>query len=134
MTATVQRLRGTTGVVRIARQAHQGDRVRSFNYLISFDGSKDPGGAVYLGKAFGTEDLIHLLTRIGVSGAGAEMAAQALADQSEYEISGVTLSRGAASSPDQVRRSSMEAPHNAKTGGGHEPPPYLEVRERLERG
>ena len=134
MASTPRQPVGPPGVIRIVRQNRQGDRIRPFDYLISFGGIKDPGGAVDLGKACGTEDLIHLLTRIGVSEAGAEMAAQALADQSEYEISGVTLSRGSASSPDQVRRSSMEAPHNAKTAGGHELPPYLEVRKRLEGG
>src|SRR5215472_2765783 len=34
---------------------------------------------------------------------------------------------------EQVKRSSMEAPHNARTGRGHAPPPFLEVRKRLER-
>ena len=75
-------------------QNRQGDQIRPFDYLISFGGSKDSGGAVYLGKAFGTEDLIHFLTRIGVSGAEAEMAAQTLADQPQYEISGVALRKG----------------------------------------
>jgi len=84
--------------------------------------------------AFGTEDLIHLLTRIGVSGAGAEMAVRALVDQPEYDISSVTLRPGAASSRDQVRRSSVEASHNANTAGGHESPLYLQVRQRLEQG
>jgi len=94
MATTPQRPAGTTGVVGIVRQGRQGDHVRSFNYLISFGGSKDPGGALYLGKAFGTEDLIHLLMRIGVSEVGAEMAAHALLDQAEYEISGVSLRKG----------------------------------------
>src|SRR5215470_17143175 len=94
MASTPRQPVGPPGVIRIVRQNRQGDRIRPFDYLISFGGIKDPGGGVYLGKAFGTEDLIHLLTRIGVSGVGAEMAAQALADQPEYEISGVSLRKG----------------------------------------
>jgi hypothetical protein len=134
MATTPQRPAGTTGVIRIVRQAHEGDRVRPFDYLISFGGRNASEGAVHLGKACGTEDLIHLLTRTGVSGAEAEMAVRALADQPEYEISGVTPPAGIASSRDHVRRSSVEAPHNANTAGGHEPPLYLEVRRRLEQG
>src|SRR5215831_5028648 len=130
MTAMPRRPRSTSGVVRIVRQTGQGDRTRSFNCLISFGGNKDPGGASYLGMALGTKDLIHLLTRIGVSGAGAEMAVRALVDQPEYDISSVTLRPGAASSRDQVRRSSVEASHNANTAGGHESPLYLQVRQR----
>ena len=94
MATTPQRPAGTTVVIRIVRHNRQGDRVRAFDYLISLGGSRDPNSALYIGKAFGTEDLIHLLTRIGVSGAGAEMAARALADQAEYEISGVSLRKG----------------------------------------
>ena|SRR5215472_8858388 len=94
MATTPERPAGTTGVIRILRQARDGDRVRPFDYLIGFGGSAAPAGVVYLGKAFGTEDLIHLLTRIGVSEVGAEMAAQALGDQPEYEISGVSLRKG----------------------------------------
>src|SRR5215475_2800299 len=134
MTATAQWPRGTSGVVRIVRQARRGDRVRSFNYFISFDGSKDPGGAKYLGMAFGTEDLIHLLTQIGVSGAGAEMAVRALAGQSEYDICGVATPPRVASSPGQVRRSSLEAGHDTDTSDVREQSLYLKVDERLERG
>ena len=134
MSVAAQRPRGTTGVVRILRQARQGDRVRSFSYLISFGGSKDPGGASYLGMAFGTEDLIHLLTRIGVSGAGAEMAVRALAGQSEYDICGVATPPRVASSPGQVRRSSLEAGHDTDTSDVREQSLYLKVDERLERG
>src|SRR5215813_8700467 len=134
MSAAAQRPRGTTGVVRIVRQARQGDCVRSFNYLISFGGNKDPGGSPHLGIAFGTEDLIHLLTRIGVSGAGAEMAVRALAGQSEYDICGVTPLPGVASSHGQVRGSCLEAVHDTDTADVRERSLYLEVCERLERG
>ena len=134
MSVAAQRPRGTTGVVRILRQARQGDRVRSFSYLISFGGSKDPGGASYLGMAFGTEDLIHLLTRIGVSGAGAEMAVRALASQSEYEICGVTPPPRVASSPGRVRRPRLDAVHDADTADVREQSLYLKVCERIERG
>src|SRR5215471_5556311 len=131
MTATAQWPRGTSGVVRIVRRARRGDRVRSFNYLISFGGSKDPGGASYLSIAFGTEDLIHLLTRIGVSGAGAEMAVRALAGQSEYDICGVTPPAGVASSAGQVRGSCLEAVHDTDRADVREQSLYLEVCERL---
>src|SRR5215469_13612604 len=127
MTATAQPPRGTTGVVQIVRRARRGDRVRSFNYLISFGGSKDPGGAKYLGMAFGTEDLIHLLTRIGVSGAGAEMAVRALAGQPEYDICGVTPPPEVASSRGQVRRPCLEAVHDTDTADVGEQSLYLKV-------
>ncbi len=85
----------TTGVVRIVRQVRQGDPARPFDYLVSFGGSKAPYGAVHIGKAFGTRDLIRLLTQgLGVAGAAAEMAAQALTDYPVYEITDVTLRRG----------------------------------------
>ena len=134
MGAAAQRPRGTTGVVHIVRQARQGDRVGSFNYLISFGGSRDPGGASYLGMAFGAEDLIHLLTRIGVSGAGAEMAVRALAGQSEYDICGVIAPPGLASSPGQVRRSRLKAVQDTDTADVREQSLYLKVFERLKRG
>jgi len=134
MSAAAQQPRGTTGVVRIVRQARQGDRAPSFNYLISFGGSKDPGGSPNLGIAFGTKDLIHLLMRIGVSGAGAEMAVRALAGQSEYDICGVTPPPGVASSPGHVRRSRLEAVHDTDTADVREQSLYLKVCERLERG
>jgi len=69
MATTPQRPAGTIGVVRIVRQAREGDRVRPFDGLISFGGSKAPNGALYLGKAFGI-----------------------IADH--YAISGVTLRKG----------------------------------------
>jgi hypothetical protein len=134
MGAAAQRPRGTTGIVRIVRQALQGDRARSLKYRISFGGSKDPGGASYLGMAFGTEDLIHLLTRIGVSEAGAEMAARALASQSEYDICGVTPPPRIASSPGRVRWPRLEAVHDADTADVREESLYFNVCERLERG
>src|SRR5215470_4638558 len=126
MASTPRQPVGPPGVIRIVRQNRQGDRIRRFDYLISVGGIKDSGGAVYLGRACGTDDLIHLLTRIGVSEVWAEMAAQALADQPEYEISGVALRPRAASSPDQLRRAGVEPSHNANTAGGHESPLYLE--------
>ena len=134
MIVAAQRPRGTTGVVRIVRQARQSDRAPSFNYRISFGGGKDPGGASYLGMAFGTEDLIHLLKRIGVSGAGAEMAVRALAGQSEYDICGVIAPPGLASSPGQVRRSRLKAVQDTDTADVREQSLYLKVFERLERG
>ena len=134
MATTPQRPAGITGVIRIVRQARERDRVRPFDYRISFGGSKAPTGALYLGKAFRIEDLIHLLTRIGVSGAEAEMAAQALTDHPEYEISGVTLRPGTASSRGQVRRYRQKALHDTDKADGREQSLYLKVCERLERG
>jgi len=93
-----------------------------------------PGGVSYLGMAFGTEDLIHLLMRIGVSGAGAEMAVRALAGQSEYDICGVIAPPGLASSPGQVRRSRLKAVQDTDTADVREQSLYLKVFERLERG
>jgi len=83
-----------TGVVHVVRVARPGDRIRPFNYLISFGGSAEPIGAVHLGKALGTEDLVNQLKKVGVSENQAEAAAQGLAVQEQYEIPDVTLTRG----------------------------------------
>jgi len=82
-----------TGVIRVLRLVRPGDRIRPFNYLLSFGGSTDPVGAVQLGKACGVEDLVNQLKTFGVSEDSAEAAAQGLAAQERYEIPDVTLTR-----------------------------------------
>ncbi len=83
-----------TGVVHIVRVARPRDRMRPFNYLISFGDSTDRVRAVSLGKALGIEDLIGQLKRIGVFVDDAETAAHALISQEQYKIPDITLTHG----------------------------------------
>ncbi len=83
-----------TGIVHIARVARPNDRMRPFNYLISFGGSTNQVGAVNLGKALGIENLIGQLRKIGVSLDDAEAAAHALISHEQHEIPDITFTHG----------------------------------------
>ncbi len=94
MTDTPLQSGSSTGVIRIARQARHRGRVQAFDFLVSFGGSKNPGEALYLGKAFGADDLVNMLTtKIGVPLADAQAAAQALTHKPLYLIPDVTISQ-----------------------------------------
>ena len=89
---------GTTGMIRIVRQTRSGDLSRPYDFLVSFGGKKDSVGAFYVGRAFGIDDLIRLLPKVGVSQGEIDKALEALKTLSHHEIPNVKIRKGFLSS------------------------------------
>lgn len=83
----------TTGMIRIVRQTRAGDLSRPYDFLISFGGEKDSVGAFYVGRAFGIDDLIRLLPKVGVSQSEIDAALEILKAHSHYDIPNVSLTK-----------------------------------------
>jgi hypothetical protein len=70
-----------------------GDQTRPYDFVLSFGGAKDAVGAFYIGKAFGADDLILMLSKLGVAKSEGEITVQALKEQPKHEIPNVALSK-----------------------------------------
>lgn len=85
---------GTHGAIHIVREKSLDDPHRSYDFVVSFGGEKEPVGTILLGKALGRRDLVFLLRKFGVSEDEALLAVKALLVQNQHIISGVTLYKG----------------------------------------
>ena len=83
----------TTGMIRIVRQTRSGDLSRPFDFLVSFGGEKDQVGMFYVGRAFGIDDLIRLLPKVGVSQSEIDAALDVLKAHSHHDIPNVSLTK-----------------------------------------
>jgi hypothetical protein len=86
---------GTIGVIHLAREASSGalSRFPMYQYVLSFGGTEDGIGAFNLGRAFGLDDLVKQLRKVGLSQGEMDTALQVLAAQAHYKISGVKLTK-----------------------------------------
>ena len=83
-----------TGMISIVRQTRAGDPSRAYDFLVSFGGAKDSVGVFYVGRAFGTEDLIRLLPKVGLSQSEIDTTLEVLKTTSHHMIPNVTLTKG----------------------------------------
>jgi hypothetical protein len=96
MTSTPpQQPEGTTGVIHIAREASSGalSRFPVYQYVLSFGGTEDGVGAFNLGRAFGLDDLVKQLRKVGLSQGEMDTALQVLAAQAHHKIPDVKLTK-----------------------------------------
>jgi hypothetical protein len=96
MTSTSpQEPEGTIGVIHIAREASSGalSRFPVYQYVLSFGGTEDGVGAFNLGRAFGLDDLVKQLRKVGLSQSEIDTALQVLAAQAHHKIPDVKLTK-----------------------------------------
>ena len=96
MTSTrPQEPEGTIGVIHIVRVASSGalSRFPVYQYVLSFGGTEDGAGAFNLGRAFGLDDLVKQLRKIGLSQDEMDTALQVLAAQAHHKIPHVKLTK-----------------------------------------
>ena len=91
MSTEPRQSQGTTGVIHIDSQHPSFGQSRASEFLVSFGGKKDGMGAFYIGRAFGLDDLVGLLVKIGVSQSDVDAALEVLQGQPKHEIPNVTL-------------------------------------------
>ena len=85
----------TTGVIHIAREASSGalSRFPVYQYVLSFGGTEDGVGAFNLGRAFGLDDLVKQLRKLGLLQGEMDTALQVLAAQEHHKIPDVKLTK-----------------------------------------